>query len=83
MIHQSVGGLAIRSRVLNIGSAIGRKTGSHFTADRALGTFYQAPHPVIVLISDIPMDRKSDGLPERRFRLSQPNPNQRVICARA
>jgi hypothetical protein len=58
----------------DIWSASGRKTGSHFLLIALWGTFYQAPHPVIVLTSDIPTDRKSDGLPERRFRLSQPNP---------
>jgi molybdate transport system substrate-binding protein len=30
---------------------------------------------------DIPVDRKSAGLPERRFRPSHPHSNQRLICA--
>jgi hypothetical protein len=35
---------------------------------------YPEPQPVIVLISDIPIDRKSPGPAERRFRLSLPCP---------
>jgi molybdate transport system substrate-binding protein len=37
---------------------------------------------LLLLLCDIPLDRKSAGLPERRFRPSHHHSNQRLICAR-
>jgi hypothetical protein len=38
------------------------------------GPFTKVLSLLLFLASDIPMDRKSNGLPERRFRLSLPFP---------
>jgi hypothetical protein len=82
MIRQSVSGLAIRPCILDSWSAIGRKTGCHFLLFALWGTLYQAPHPVMVLTSDIPMDRKSWGIAGTALPPVAAKPNQRLICAR-
>jgi hypothetical protein len=36
---------------------------------------------LLLLPCELPLDRKSAGLPERRFRLSHHHANQRLFCA--
>jgi hypothetical protein len=82
MTRQSVRGLAKRSCVLDRWSTIGRETGCPFLLIALWGTLYQAPHPVMVLTSDIPMDRKSERIAGTALPPVAAKPNQRLICAR-